>query len=212
MKISILCSDKDHPINPWVNRWIGDNRGRCEIDLVRDVEELRGGDLLFLISCHQIVNSSHRSKYSSTLVVHASDLPKGRGWSPYIWDLLEGADCITVSLLEAEDGVDTGAIWAKRTFEVKNHQLIDEINSELFETELMLMSEALLLFGSQHTPEKQDESKATYYRRRTPADSEIDPEDSLRTSFNKIRLMDWKRYPAFFYMNGFKYSIKLVKE
>jgi methionyl-tRNA formyltransferase len=54
-----------------------------------------------------------RAKYDSSLVLHASDLPAGRGWSPHIWAITNGAESVTLSLLEAEDQVDSGRIWKK---------------------------------------------------------------------------------------------------
>ena len=66
------------------------------------------GDILFLVSCSEIVKKDIRMKFRHTLVLHASSLPKGRGWSPHIWEILNGADQIVISLLEAEDKIDSG--------------------------------------------------------------------------------------------------------
>ena len=43
---------------------------------------VRPGDILFLISCSERIGDAYRQKYRHVLVLHASDLPKGRGWSP----------------------------------------------------------------------------------------------------------------------------------
>ena len=51
-----------------------------------------------------------------TLVLHASDLPDGRGWSPHVWDVISGKSSLTLSLINAEDSVDTGHIWKKRIY------------------------------------------------------------------------------------------------
>ena len=77
---------------------------------------LAGGEILFLVSCNEIIGKDVRDRYMATLVIHASDLPKGRGWSPHIWQIIEGKKEIMVSLLEAEDAVDSGAIWAKKAW------------------------------------------------------------------------------------------------
>lgn len=212
MKITLLNTSAEHPINPWLYRWMEEKQGEHEVVLCRDREELPGGDILFLVSCSQIINAETRANYRHTLVLHASDLPKGRGWSPYIWTLLEGAEVITVSLLEAEDGVDTGAIWAKRTFPVPVHALHDEIHRLLFDTELALMDEGLTLISSGAQPKPQSQHiTPTYYRRRTPADSEVDPSRPLRDLFPTIRVMDPQRYPAFFRLHGDTYAIELKK-
>src|SRR3990172_4556915 len=101
MKISILCTDINHPVINSLRGWMGyvSSKGHAAT-LVFDKAELCGGDILFLVSCSQIIRDVEREKYKVTLVLHASDLPKGRGWSPYIWSVLDGANQITVSLLE----------------------------------------------------------------------------------------------------------------
>jgi methionyl-tRNA formyltransferase len=125
---------------------------------------------------------------------------------------LDGAKSITVSLLDAEDEVDSGAIWAKREISVPLGALYDEINKALFETEISLMSEAVARINDETAPVPQDATvEPTFHRKRTPADSEIDPSLSLEALFNKIRLMDPERYPAYFYLHGQKYTIELRK-
>jgi len=212
MKVAILCSDPGHPVNPWLEDWRRGRVAQHDIQIYRDKADLSGGDILFLVSCSQIVTAEDRSHFKHSLVLHASDLPKGRGWSPHIWAILEGARAITVSLLEAEDKVDTGAIWAKRSFDVPEHALHDEIHEKLFETELALMDEALTLANSTFEPVPQVTSEPpTYYRKRSPEDSQIDPDAPLSTLFNTIRVMDPQRYPAFFRLYGHTYTIKLEK-
>lgn len=115
-------------------------------------------------------------------------------------------------MLDAEDSVDTGAIWAKRTFEVPDHALHDEIHERLFETELALMNDALLMVerGKTPTPQPADISPS-YYPKRSPADSEISPAQPLSELFNIIRVMDPHRYPAFFQLHGHTYTIEIKK-
>ncbi|MBZ0310752.1 MAG: UDP-glucuronic acid dehydrogenase, partial [Anaerolineae bacterium] len=111
MKISILCTDLGHPIIKSLQAWMDDMSSKGHhVALVFDKADLRGGDVLFLVSCSQMIQDAERKKYKATLVLHASDLPKGRGWSPHIWSILCGANQITVSLLEASEPVDSGAI------------------------------------------------------------------------------------------------------
>jgi methionyl-tRNA formyltransferase len=212
MQITLLCNNPLHPVNEWLDHWQKKHKKEHDVILCRDQKELPGGDLLFLVSCSQIIDESTRNRYKYTLVLHASDLPLGRGWSPHVWAILEGAQAVTVSLLQAEDSIDTGAIWAKRSFSVPKDALYDEINRCLFETELMLMDEAILLIKSDIKPQQQLKSiKPTYYRKRTPQDSEVDASQPLDKIFNKIRIMDPSRYPAFFHLHGYTYTIKLKK-
>src|SRR3974390_1518134 len=114
MKVSILCSDCNHPIQGPLREWGTSRRNAHEIEIAQQSSKLSGGDLLFLISCHEIIKAPTLDRYRKALVIHASDLPHGRGWSPHIWAVLEGRPELTVTLLEVREPVDTGPIWAKR--------------------------------------------------------------------------------------------------
>jgi len=211
MRISFLCSDQQHPVNDYLNKWIEQQRGIHQIELVRKKSELSGGDILFLISCSEIIGNEDRAAYHSCLVLHASDLPLGRGWSPHIWQILEGEKELTLSLLEAEDKVDSGRIWKKIKFQVPKHALWNEINKQLFEKEIELIDLVVNQF-EKILPESQDLSvTATYYPRRTPLDSKIDPLQSIASQFDKIRVCDPQRFPAFFEIQGKKYKVILEK-
>ena len=132
MNITFLCSDPNHPVNQYLMRWIAEHESEHDIVLARSKAELIGGEILFLISCSEIISFTDRSAYEASLVLHASDLPRGRGWSPHIWNIIGGANHVTVSLLEAEDAVDTGRLWHQVTFPIPKHALWNEINDELF--------------------------------------------------------------------------------
>lgn len=181
------------------------------MELVRNKGDLSGGDILFLISCSEIVNKTDRLAYSVSLVIHASDLPNGRGWSPHIWQIIEGRSEITLSLLEAEDKVDSGRIWKKIKLKIPKYILWDEINALLFTGEIDLINYAVEKFDNV-TPQQQDKNiEPSYYPKRTPLDSQIDPLASLESQFDKIRVCDPIRFPAFFELNGHRYTIKLEK-
>ncbi len=210
MKISIISSEPNHPIRPWLEEWMCAQSTCHDIELVEKVSQVSGGDILFLISCHEMVNAAVRGRYRATLIVHASDLPKGRGWSPHIWQILEGSNCVKVTLLEAEDELDTGAIWAQREISLLGTELFDEINDLLFSTEISLINDAVIGLG-QIKPRKQDLVAPSYYRRRGPGDSRIDPNLPLSEQFDILRVADPQRFPAFFEWRGCRYEIQIKK-
>lgn len=209
MKISVLCSSPDHPVHPHLVRWCEIRRAAHQVELVENAADLNGGDLLFLISCVEIVPAGLRARYRASLVAHASDLPRGRGWSPLVWQILEGRDVITVSLLEAADPVDSGAIWHQVQLHFQGHELADEIHAALFAAELALMDYAV-----DHLDIVQPRPQAgtpSHYRRRTPEDSRLDPALSLAEQFNLLRVADPDRYPAFFDHLGHRYEVRITK-
>jgi methionyl-tRNA formyltransferase len=240
-KISIICSSQQHPIYPLLQQWLRKNKQAYAVELVASANELReSGDFLFLISCGELIPAKVRNRFTHTLVLHASDLPEGRGWSPHIWQLIASANYITLSLLEAEDAVDTGRIWAKKRIDIAPHELFDEINAKLFAAEIELMDSAIKHHGAifprpQTSPQAQIASqlqtapqaqiahqvqaakktaqtnKPNHYRLRTPQDSQLDVNASLASQFNLLRVCDPERFPAFFEHNGAKYTVKIEK-
>jgi methionyl-tRNA formyltransferase len=211
MKITLLCSSTAHPINAYLEEWIVRHEPSHEINRIQSKCDLTHGDLLFLISCSEIVSADDRDKYTNTLVIHASNLPQGRGWSPHIWQILEGLTEITVSLIEAEDKVDCGDIWHQIIVEIPKHALWDEINHAIFEAEMKLMDFCIENSGAIHTRPQSSDITPTYFRRRSPADSAVDPRKTIEEQFNLIRVSDPDRFPAFFELYGKRYLLRLEK-
>ena len=210
MKITILCSDALHPVNTHLQAWMLTHPSH-QVDLVRSKSELSQGDLLFLISCSEIVSEDDRQPYKKTLVIHASDLPRGRGWSPHIWQIIGGASILTLTLLEAANKIDSGDIWIKLEVKIGKDALWDEINRTVFDAELLLMDFAVNNFGA-ITPQPQSLQIApTYHPKRSPTDSKVDVKRSIEEQFNLIRVCDPDRYPAYFELHGQKYAIRLEK-
>jgi methionyl-tRNA formyltransferase len=211
MNITLLCTDKEHPVNDFLMGWISCNKNSHNIYLSRTRLDLPGGDILFLISCSELIPQDVRSLYIATLTLHASDLPVGRGWSPHIWSIIEGSTEVTLSLIEAVDKVDTGRVWRKVKFEVPQHCLWNEINSKLFQKEIELLDFAVANFSKIEPIPQNLLINPTYYPRRSPLDSEINPSKDIESQFNKMRTCDPDRFPAFFLLHGHKYKIVLEK-
>jgi methionyl-tRNA formyltransferase len=211
VKIDILCSDAGHPVRPWLDDWAGKQTAAGHVaHVVERKAHLKGGDVLFLVSSHEIIRRDTRSLYKASLVLHASALPEGRGWSPHVWQVSCGMNSLTVTLLEAADAVDSGPIWLQERVQLQGHELHDEINARIFQAELSLMSQAIGGFG-QITPVPQAEHGASYYRRRVPEDSRLDPQRSIESQFDLLRVADPQRYPAFVELRGHRYQIVIRK-
>lgn len=211
MTIAILTTDPKHPVVGPLQRWRSEMIARGhDVALAFDKKELGTGDMLYLVSCGQIIGAAERAKFRHVLVLHASDLPKGRGWSPHIWAILNGASRITLSLMEAADPVDSGAIWLKTTFDLEGHELLPDINAKLFAAELALMTRAVEnLDAIRPIPQAGDAEPCL--RRRKPEDSRLDPEKTLAEQFDLLRVVDNDRYPAFMDYRGARYLLKIEK-
>ena len=212
MIIAVLCTDPMHAVIPTLKSWVAAISAQGHIaTLHHDRAELVGGDVLFLVSCSQVIRESERSQFKATLVLHASDLPKGRGWSPHVWEIVRGGSTITLSLFSASDSVDTGDVWFKSSFVLEGHELLPEINARLFEMEARLMTDAVDAFD-RISPVPQSGEPGPYLRRRTPADSELDPHKSIADQFDLLRVVDNERYPAYFFYRGHRYSLRIERD
>ena len=212
MRIDILCTNPKHPVVTTLLDWIAARQDRHKLRLIHDKTELERGHILYLVSCSQLVSSADRARYEHVMVLHASDLPEGKGWSPHVWDILAGKEDLTVSLLNAEGSVDTGAIWAKQRFKVPRHALYDEINELLFQVELDLMDQGIAMVAAGEAPVPQPPERGSYHPRRTAEDSRLDPTRPLAELFNQIRVADPDRFPAIFEMHGQIFELNLKKQ
>ncbi|KDE41153.1 Methionyl-tRNA formyltransferase [Nitrincola lacisaponensis] len=179
-----------------------------EADLVRSPEGIHEGWVCFLIGCVHIVKDQYLRRNKHNLVVHESDLPKGRGFAPMAWQILEGANTIPVCLLEASPGEpDAGNIWLKDHITLTGDEMLPAWRQLQGEKTLELCLRFIDEYSSLNP--LQQVGEPTWYRRRTPADSELDPEKSLRDQFNLLRIVDNDRYPAFFRVGEKKIIVKL---
>lgn len=211
MRISILSTDPRHPVIPSLKEWRRQMIGKGhEVLLAHDKAELSGGDVLFLVSCSQIVRDEDRRRFRRTIVLHASDLPKARGWSPHVWAIVGGANELTVTALEAAEPVDTGDIWFKAKVPLEGHELLPEINEKLFAAELSLMSRCVEQLDTAR-PVPQAGDPGPYMTKRTPEDSRLSPEKTLAEQFDLLRVVDNDRYPAFMDFRGKRYIIRIEK-
>ena len=53
--------------------------------------------------------------------------------------------------------------------------------------------------------------ESTFYEKRTPKDSELDINKTIKEQFNLLRIVDNERYPAYFTLKGKRYTLNINK-
>ena len=210
MQVDILTSNTDHPglVDIKKSLQFDTFRTQLSVAITDDVTRLRGKGILFLVSYQRKLNLFEYPEYDHVIVFHASDLPKGRGWSPYVWDILQGAQMITVCAIDAGEEIDSGDIWSKATFNVAKTDLLKDVLERISSVQLELMLEVISMIRSGEGPVPQDpHTDATYYPKRTPEDSYLDPDKTLNQLFDQIRMSDPHRFPAILDIHGAKFKI-----
>lgn len=209
MKITILIGSKTGWFYPYALKLVQLLNKQHSVLLVTNEKKVKKGDLLFILSYPRILSNNILKLNAHNLVVHASKLPKGRGWSPLSWQILEGKDKIPVSLFEAQQAVDSGQIYLQSYISLKGHELIDEIRNKL-----AVKINKLIVKFVKKCPKikgKPQIGEPSYYKRRTSFHSQLDINKSLKEQFNLFRIIDNKEYPAFFIYKDKKYILKITK-
>lgn len=211
LKITILI---DNP-NSWMNSYITEfieklkNDGHS-IRFCNNSEDISEGDVAVFLSCENIIDPKTRAKNKYNLVVHESDLPRGKGWSPLTWQILEGKNEIPITLFEAVDKVDSGPVYSKDKINFQGHELIGEMRDKQAEKTFELILKFIENYPKIESRTQTGEE--TFYKKRTSKDSELDVNKTIKEQFNLLRVVDNERYPAFFHISGKKYILKVYKE
>ena len=208
-KITLIISDARHPINSWVEGWVGERPEGQVAEIVRASAQAKGGDICFLISCTEILPIEFMQRYTHVLVIHASDLPKGRGWSPHIWAIIQGQEELTVTLLEASEKVDCGDIWHKSTHQIPKYFLYSDIIEVVNQAHVDLIDYAVEHHATVDPLPQDLHIAPTYLSKRTPVDSEILVSESIASQFDLLRVCDNNRFPCFFHLHGKKFKITI---
>jgi methionyl-tRNA formyltransferase len=165
-------------------------------------------DIIFILSYHEIIPQEYLEKSKHNLVVHASALPKGKGWAPLFWQVLEGENKIPFTMIEASSKIDNGVIYMKEMLELTNHELHEELRDKQAKMIMQMCVEFVNNYEKYKTPIKQSGDES-FYLKRSKEDSELDVDKTIREQFNLLRTVNNNEYPAFFELDGIRYIIKI---
>ena len=179
---------------------------------VHDEKDLSSADFCFYLSFSKVVSKDTLHLFRHNLVVHSSDLPEGRGWSPLTWQILEGKNEIPHVLFEASENVDSGKIYLKHKLEFEGHELIDEMRSAQGTLIVSMVKKFIDDYPESLLNGAEQSGEGSYYSKRRAVDSRIDPDSSLRQLFQQLRVVDNDEYPAFFELNGQNYVLRISRK
>jgi len=205
-----VCSDAGSWINIHIPEllldWLAEGH---EVRWAHDAAALLEGDICFFLSYGRIVYADILLKHKNNLVVHESDLPKGRGWSPLTWQVIEGADLIPITLFEAAEAVDSGLIYLQEQIRLNGDELVEELRFLQANSTSRMCRKFVADYPSILNEAYEQKGEPTYYSRRYPVDSQLDPDQTIRDQFELLRVVDNLCYPAWFELNGYNYRLKI---
>ncbi|WP_291490459.1 formyltransferase [Desulfurella sp.] len=135
--------------------------------------------------------------------LHGSCLPAYRGRAPVNWVLVNGEKQTGVTLHYMVKKPDAGDIIAQKCIDIDFYDTAKTLYEKLEKLAFTLLDETLPhIKNNTVKPVKQDESKASYFGRRTKQDGLIDFNKTAIEIYNLIRAVT-KPYPgAFCYYKG----------
>lgn len=139
--------------------------------------------------------------------IHASLLPKYRGASPINWCIINGEQETGVTIMQMDEGVDTGDILSTVTVPIAQDETAESLFEKLSKEGAKLIVDTLpKLERGELTPIKQDEAKSSHTKMMDKSLGKIDWQKSAAEIERLVRgLNSWPS--AYTYMNG--KSVKL---
>tara|TARA_R110001606_G_C15389005_1_gene651278 strand:+ start:733 stop:1398 length:666 start_codon:yes stop_codon:yes gene_type:complete len=213
LKITILTDNPNSWIIPYVEE-LKQELIQHKITHVFLSTDIPKGDVMLILGCEKILKPEFLTKHKTNIVIHPSKLPKGKGFSPLAWQIIEGLNIIPVTLFEAVEKVDAGEIYLVDQIELRG----DELNNEIKHQQGLITKKMVKMYINSISTKPEEikgipqEGEDTFYPRRTLESSELDVNLSIKKQFNILRVVDNERYPAYFKYMGEKYIIKIYKE
>ena len=83
--------------NDWLKKYLPDDlnfRKDIEVSNFYEEQNIKQFDVVFVLGFTRILNKEFLQANDQVLIVHESNLPLGKGFSPLQWQILEGKDKI----------------------------------------------------------------------------------------------------------------------
>lgn len=202
MKLAVLTSPEQWFIS-YAERFSTD----IGATLLYEHKSLSDYEIVFILSYHQLIPVETLQKNRHNIVVHASDLPQGKGWAPMFGQILEGKREIVFTLFEAGSGVDDGVWYLKERLSLTGFELHDELRHKQAETTLQICKKFLTAYPDIQAHEQSGDE--TFYTKRSPKNGQLDLDCSIREQFDLLRICSNEAYPAFFEIEGHRYILKI---
>jgi methionyl-tRNA formyltransferase len=170
-------------------------------EVIEEIKE-KEIDWLFIIGWSQIANLDVlNSPKFGVIGAHPTLLPQGRGRAAIPWAIIKGLSKTGVTFFKMDEGVDTGKILAQLEISISETETATTLYKKVNEAHVQLFLNTLhnLISGNYQLME-QDESKATYWEGRVPADGEIKLDMTIEEVDRLVRATTHP-YPGAFYFD-----------
>ena len=167
-----------------------------KITALTQITEAIQPDIVLFYGWSDYIPESVYSKWEC-LMLHPSCLPKYRGGSPIQNQIQDGVIKSCISIFKISKGIDAGKLYGQSPLSLRGD--LDEIFERMIDIGFQLTCNIL---ENNYTITEQDDSKATYCKRRKPSESEVTINDlqhmSAQQLYDKVRMLNSDTYPRVF--------------
>ena len=144
---------------------------------------------------------------------HPAALPLNRGRHPIIWALALGLEETGSTFFLMDEGADSGDIVHQEIVTITYTDTAQSLYGKLAQTAIKQLGDFFpKIVSGTLVPKKQDESRATYWRKRSRLDGQIDFRMTSRGIYNLVRSLSPPYPGAHLIFNGRKVKIWKVAE
>lgn len=189
--IAIIDFSKENNI-PY---FAGNPRGNKGYEFIMNfnIDVLASINYLFLIE-EDIISHSNKLTFN----IHGSILPKYRGRTPHVWAIINNEKEAGITAHVIDTGCDTGDIIHQIKVPIEYEDTGANILEKYADAYFPLVKKVLYdLEKDQLNLTTQDESAATYFRKRTPADG------AINWNWKREKIRNWVRAQADPYPGAF---------
>jgi len=138
------------------------------------------------------------------ILFHMTDLPFGRGGSPLQNLIKLGHSETKISAIKVVDGIDEGPIYLKKKLS------LDGTAKQIFIRSSSVITKMIIKINQDDLVPKSQLGQPTYFKRRTPNQSEIIGLNSIKEIYDHVRMLDCEGYPKAFIEFG-KFKLEFEK-
>ena len=161
-------------------------------------------DVIFCFGWSQLLKSELLNLAPLGVVgYHPAALPANRGRHPLIWALVLGMEETASTFFFMDEGTDSGDILSQRPIKISEEDNAGTIYQKIIETSLDQIEKFVpVLTSSSYQRVSQDQSKASYWRKRRKKDGKIDWRMSATSIHNLVRGLTKPYVGAHFKLEG----------
>ena len=182
-----------------------------EIEQISDIDNTF--DIVFGTGIYQSIKEPYLSLPTHGMVFfHETPLPEGKGNSPIQWTVFNKRPNLTVTAFKATEGMDSGAILYQYNIPISSLDTLEILDNKRNIGIKKCFSEILGELKQGYIVLRTQTGQDSISQRRTPEDSELEPNEALLNLWDKIRVCDNNKFPAFFKLKGKKIIIRYKVE